>query len=60
MCCVVMTADKYISHKHIVVTQCTDHVSQMNSEIANNCKVLRNTEQQSSILYDKTHFFFLK
>lgn len=57
-----MTADKYISHKHITRARHTDHISQIknkfNYSFVEDCKVFHNIEQRSSILHDKNTFLF--
>lgn len=66
MQCVIMTADKYISHKHITRAQHTDHISQIKNKFkysfkysfVEDCKVLHNIEQWSLILHDKNTFLF--
>lgn len=61
MLCVIVTADKCVSHKHIMSAWRTDHISQIKNKFkyscVEDCKVLHNTEQQSSILHDKTLFY---
>lgn len=57
-----MTADKYISHKHITRAWHTDHISQIKNKFkysfVEDCKVLHNIEQRFSILHDKNTFLF--
>lgn len=55
-----MTADKYISH--IMRARHTDHILQIKNKFkysfVEDCKVLHNIEQRSSILHDKNTFLF--
>lgn len=57
-----MTADKYISHKHITRARHTDHILQIKNKFkysfVEDCKVFHNIEQRSSILHDKNTFLF--